>query len=273
MTATTRLELVVPCYNEAVRLDRSAFLAALDATPSLRFLFVDDGSRDTTPSVLESMRAAAPDRIDVLRLPVNQGKAEAVRQGLLQVCNRADVRRDAITGFWDADLSAPLDELEGLLAIYAREPAVEWVWGIRLRALGRSVTRGALRHYLGRGFATISSLLLDIGAYDTQCGAKLFRNSPLLRTVIGQPFLSRWLFDVEMLSRAEVLQRVNGADTVDAIVYEHPLRVWTHKGGSKVAPADFLRAAAELLFIRNARQSFEAVVRRSIPQPIVVPRP
>ena len=44
--------LVVPCYNEAARLDRAAFAAALDAFEWLSLLFGDDGSDDATAAVL-----------------------------------------------------------------------------------------------------------------------------------------------------------------------------------------------------------------------------
>ena len=241
------LTLVVPCYNEALRLDGPAFLQALDNTPWLRLCFVNDGSTDDTASVLRSLQLRAPDRITVLTLPFNQGKAEAVRHGLLEAS-----RLTPYCGFWDADLSAPLSELDALFEVFTREPAVQWVWAIRLRALGRSVTRGGLRHYFGRVFATLASALLGVSVYDTQCGAKLFRVTGLLTTVISEPFSSRWVFDVEMLSRATALLRAAPLG-VDAVIYEQPLREWHHRDGSKVRPSDAVHALIDLLKIRARR--------------------
>lgn len=244
------LVLVVPCYNEAHRLDGGAFLSALQQFPWLQLLFVDDGSTDDTARVLETLRGAAPDRIELLALAQNGGKAEAVRRGLLHV---ATMRPDGLCGFWDADLSAPLTELPALRETLARRDDIQWVWGIRLRALGRHITRRPLRHYLGRLFATCSSLLLGIDSYDTQCGAKLFRCSPLLKTALSEPFRSRWIFDVELLTRGQALLQFEGRRTIDDVVYEQPLAEWQHRAGSKVRSGDFFRALRELQLIRDAR--------------------
>lgn len=251
MTRGDRLHLVIPCYNEARRLDQAAIATALREMPWLQLCVVDDGSTDGTLAMLTALADAHPGRIDVLALPQNGGKADAVRQGLRRVSAVA-----TICGFWDADLSAPLSELVELRAIFDREPAVEWVWAIRLRALGRDITRGVMRHYLGRVFATVASNLLNLHAYDTQCGAKLFRVTPLLHSVLAEPFLSRWIFDLEMLSRADALLAFVGAGTVETLVYEQPLRHWHHKDGSKVAMSDFVRAGVDLLRIHRRRDAW-----------------
>ena len=262
-----RLVLVVPCYNEAARFDAPAFLHALDSLPSLQFCFVDDGSTDDTLTALRQVQHQAPlDRVEILSLPRNAGKAEAVRRGLLHACAIVAESAPEFCGFWDADLSAPLTELPALLAEFDREPTRQWIWGIRLRALGRDITRGTLRHYLGRGFATATSLALGLGSYDTQCGAKLFRIDALLREVVSEPFLSRWVFDVEMLSRADQLLRAAGGDGAATLVYEQPLARWHHRGGSKVRATDFLRALRELVAIRRGASRWHRPSRPAAPE-------
>ena len=252
MSGGERLMLVIPCYNEAARLDRDAFMRALQDMAWLDLCFVNDGSTDDTARVLRELATLSPTRVDVLTLPQNRGKAEAVRQGLQHASERA-----TLCGFWDADLSAPLSELPALRAVFERVSDVDWVFGIRLKALGRHITRGALRHYLGRLFATVASALLNVGAYDTQCGAKLFRVTPLLRTVISAPFLSRWIFDVELLCRADSLLRFAGTGRVlNDLVFEQPLSVWHHQAGSKVKSADFVRALREVLLVREGRKAW-----------------
>lgn len=259
--AALDISLVIPCFNEAARFDRMAFARALNEQPWLRLYFVDDGSTDGTASLLEQFVAEHEPRAGLLVLPRNVGKAEAVRLGLLHV-----LPDGGLCGFWDADLSAPLAEVALLRDVLAQQPEIQWAWGIRLRALGREVRRQALRHYLGRLFATMSSVLLNIDSYDTQCGAKLFRADALLATVLSAPFVSRWIFDVELLTRADMLLRHAGEHTIERAVFEQPLRVWRHRPGSKVKSGDFVRALQELWRVRAARAAW----RRDLAPP---PRP
>ena len=248
MGALDRLMLVIPCFNEAARLDRCALDAALGGMGWLDLCLVDDGSTDGTADVLHAVEHAWPGRVATISLPRNRGKAEAVRQGLLF----ASARRH-LCGFWDADFSAPLSELAALRHTLDASEDVEWAWGIRLRSLGRRVERRASRHYLGRAFATVTSIVLGLPSYDTQCGAKLFRVGPLLREVLSEPFTSRWIFDVEMLARAEALLWHSGGAGVEQVVNEQPLAVWQHRAGSKVRPTDFFRACHELVQVRRQR--------------------
>src|SRR5438067_11453677 len=77
--AAVRVTIVVPCYNEEKRLDTKAFLDFRFEGHDLEFLFANDGSRDGTLHVIESLRAADPTRFDVFDGGVNRGKAEFVR--------------------------------------------------------------------------------------------------------------------------------------------------------------------------------------------------
>lgn len=249
LSSDSRLALVLPCYNEAARLDRAVLGRALTEMPWLDLLCVNDGSTDNTATLLDELHREWPTRVQVMTLARNSGKAEAVRQGMLVAMTEAP-----FCGFWDADLAAPLTDLWSLRAIFERDAHVEWVWGIRLRALGRRISRTALRHYLGRIFATVASTMVAVDAYDTQCGAKLFRSTPLLGSVLAERFLSRWIFDVEMLVRANSLLQFADSRGVEYVVYEAPLSAWQHRPGSKVRGADFVRAFVDLLRIRGSRE-------------------
>ena len=61
------LALVVPCYNEAARLDPEAFLQFVATHPGVQLVLVDDGSLDGTGEILERIRAAAPAAVTTLR--------------------------------------------------------------------------------------------------------------------------------------------------------------------------------------------------------------
>src|SRR5882672_7918164 len=101
--------LVVPCFNEAKRLPRVWSQVSGSPCP---LLFVNDGSTDTTKEWLES-HLQAPHQ--ALHLACNVGKAEAVRQGMLYLMDQKRAKSLEWAGYWDADFSAPLDEVRRLL--------------------------------------------------------------------------------------------------------------------------------------------------------------
>jgi glycosyltransferase involved in cell wall biosynthesis len=236
--------LVVPCFNEAARLNERAFLACLETTAALRILFVDDGSADETRAVLDRIARAAPGRAAVLPMARNVGKAEAVRQGVLQAAGE----EPSYIGYWDADLATPLQAIDDFLAVLGRRQTVDIVLGSRARLLGREIRRRAVRHYFGRVFATAASLALGLPVYDTQCGAKMFRVNERTIRVFERPFASRWSFDVELIAR--YLDAPDGAAAPQRI-YELALRQWHDVPGSKVRLRDVPRAFGDLLRVRR----------------------
>lgn len=235
--------LVVPAYNEAERLPAEAFHDFLAAHPDVALHFVDDGSTDGTATMLEELAARRPDRVAVQRLTTNRGKAEAVREGL----RAASATGAATIGFADADLAAPLEESLRLLAELESHPDAWAAIGSRVRLLGRHIDRSAMRHYLGRAFATAASLTLALPVYDTQCGLKLFRNIEPVREVLATPFVSRWIFDVELLGRLAVA----AGPAPQRRFREVPLESWSDRHGSRLRTRDFLRAPLELRAIRR----------------------
>ncbi len=244
--------IVVPCYNEESRLEPPQLLTLLN-DPSVRLLFVDDGSKDGTRRLLDSLAEAHPTGVSVLALEHNSGKAEAVRRGLL-----AGLAAGAsVVGYLDADLATPPNEMQRMLA-EMRATDAKVVLGARVRLLGRSVERHATRHYLGRIFATVASWVLQLNVYDTQCGAKLLADGPALRFALKVPFRSRWAFDVELIKRLLLAP-------ADALREEHflefPLMVWRDKAGSKLSSGAMVKAGLDLL--RIALEQREDLQRRA----------
>src|SRR5207302_9987714 len=139
-------------------------------------------------------------------------------------------RQPDVVGFWDADLATPLSELPGFLTIMRDRPEIAMVFGARVRLLGRQISRRPSRHYFGRVGATLISSTLGLAVYDTQCGAKVFRRNDTLRDVFARPFISRWIFDVEIIARYVQLL---GRDAAAAAIYELPVMRWHDVTGSK----------------------------------------
>jgi dolichyl-phosphate beta-glucosyltransferase len=247
-----RIAIVVPCFNEERRLDVAAFLAAVenrgrlvDRRLDLELVFVDDGSTDQTRRVLDRIREKRPEAIRIVPQHPNRGKAEAVRRGILDALERSP---EAV-GFWDADLATPLSEIPEFVAVLEQHPEVDIVMGSRVKLMGRTIERRPWRHYLGRVFATAASLALDLAVYDTQCGAKLFRVTPVVARVFAEAFLARWVFDVEMLARF-LAEHAGTPLDAERSIYELPLRTWIDVHGSKVQSTDFAKAVVDLAMIR-----------------------
>jgi len=235
--------LIIPCHNEAHRLDRKAVEVFIQSTPTIDLMMVDDGSVDSTAEVLQALKSTTSGRLHVLCLASNQGKAEAVRAGVHAVLalNRFDV-----VGFCDADLATPLSEMVRLTEVLDEWDA-DMVFGCRLLRLGADIHRSKTRHYLGRVFATVVSSMLGLPVYDTQCGAKVFR-APIACELFEAEFSSRWLFDVELLAR--YLQSYGRELTLSKVI-EAPLNVWIDHPGSKLTLRDYLVAPFELWRIRR----------------------
>jgi hypothetical protein len=115
-----------------------------------------------------------------------------------------------------------------------------------VKLLGREVHRQAVRHYLGRVFATVVSTLLRLPIYDTQCGAKIFRVTEPVKRLFALPFRSKWIFDVELLGRHVAAV---GRARAEQTIFELPLERWTDVAGSKLTPWHAARALWDLTII------------------------
>jgi dolichyl-phosphate beta-glucosyltransferase len=246
--------VVVPCFNEAQRLNTRAFSQFRANGHWVEFLFVNDGSTDGTLQTLTEARCLSPDTIRVRDQQPNRGKAEAVRTGMIEALSTdADY-----VGYWDADLATPLAALPRFLNVLDEQPSIDLVLGSRVKLLGRRIERHAWRHYLGRVFATLVSEMLRLAVYDTQCGAKVFRATDELRRVLAEPFRTSWLFDVEILARL-IAADSGGSAAVARRLYELPLDEWRDVPGSKLTRAAYTRAATSVVTLYR---EYGATLRR-----------
>ncbi len=224
------ISIIIPAYNEEKRLPGTlqAIERYLNRT-SWEFaevVVVNDGSTDATAEVARKAGAR------VLENPGNRGKGYSVRHGMLQA-----------KGEWslltDADLSAPIDELDRLWRAAGNERAEI---AIGSRALDRSligVHQPAFRETVGRFFNLAMRIVTGLPFRDTQCGFKLFQSAAAAE-IFKRQRLEGFGFDVEVLYIAQHL----GYRTLEV-----PVR-WNDVAGTKVSMTRGLAAFLDPLKVR-----------------------
>ncbi|SEH05288.1 glycosyltransferase [Candidatus Venteria ishoeyi] len=237
---TDKTLFIIPCYNEEFRLKTESFLQFESNNSNIHFLFVDDGSQDRTSLVIGDLCSKMKNSNSLI-LTKNVGKAEAIRSGVLIL--KDDIKDYEFIGYLDADLSVPLEEINNFLTEIEKNKNIKFLMGIRVARLGANIDRKRSRHYLGRVFATVVSILLRKPVYDTQCGVKLIQSS-LITQLFQEKFISKWLFDVELIIRWKIFY-----PEYDDMIFEQPLKKWTEVAGSKLKLINFLYAPIELFKI------------------------
>jgi glycosyltransferase involved in cell wall biosynthesis len=229
------LSIVVPAYNEQTRLPETIrriqeYLLHSEWIFN-EIIIVDDGSTDSTVEVASVFVRENPN-VRVLRNPGNRGKGYSVRHGMMEA--RGEWRL-----FTDADLSAPIEEIERLWAAMQRDGSEV---AIGSRALDRSligVHQPGMRERAGRIFNAVMRRVVGLRIADTQCGFKLFHGAAAL-AVFPRQTQERFGFDVEIL----FIAKKHGFK-----ISEVPVR-WNHVEGSKVGMLTGLHAFSELAAVR-----------------------
>jgi glycosyltransferase involved in cell wall biosynthesis len=251
----SKIDLVIPCYNEADRLRSGEIVNFLNGERDIYILFVNDGSNDATSEVIHKIISALPNQSGILHLSQNSGKAEAIRLGMLHQLERSEA---LWFGYWDADLSTPLNEVNHLLSDCMLETKL--VMGSRVKRLGAEITRNPWRHLAGRVMATFVSWSLRLPVYDSQCGAKLIHRD-VIQDVFSQQFLSRWLFDVEIIAR---LYCMHPEECANGCICEVPISMWRDIAGSKLHWYDMLYALLEILKINRRYYSSLSEAQKTV---------
>ena len=193
------------------------------------FVFVDDGSTDSTRSCLE--RASERTNVDCVFLDVNVGKGEAVRAGIRFAL---DTYPDHDVGFLDADGAFSIDDVRRFVELWRAhgDPLddIDSLWSSRVALSGRQILRSRRRHYVGRVIATAITAGLPLPPYDTQAGFKIFASDDeVLRRCVAEPFSTRWFFDIELI------QRWRSTSGRQIRIWEEPLTYWKDVDGSKIS--------------------------------------
>lgn len=241
---SNRTLFVIPCYNEETRIQADKYSLSLIENRHVKIVFVNDGSSDNTISVLEELKTKFIDQVDILDLQKNVGKAEAVRAGMqYQLAKNDDLK---YIGYLDADLATSIEEGIRLSSKLEENKKLKFAFGSRVLIVGSRIDRKVYRHLIGRVIGTFISNILNLAVYDTQCGAKVF-TIDLAKYVFNKPFISKWLFDVEIFARMLTSDNVYGE--VDMI--EVPLKEWIDQDGSKVQMTYAPKMLFDLLRIRS----------------------
>jgi glycosyltransferase involved in cell wall biosynthesis len=232
---TRSISIIIPAYNEEKRLP-AALRQVIEYLRRGNWVFaeilvVDDGSTDGTAQVAEQMRTAFPN-LRVLRNPGNRGKGYAVRHGMREGSGEWAL-------FTDADLSAPIEELETLWQAIEREGAQVAVGS---RALDRrliGVHQSWFRENAGRVFNLVMRLITGLPFHDTQCGFKLFETAAA-REIFRRQLLDGFGFDVEVL----FIGRCLGYCEIEV-----PVK-WSDVAGTKVSTWRGVAAFLDPLLVR-----------------------
>ena len=246
--------IIIPCYNESTRLNKDAFQQFLNEQPNFGLCMVNDGSKDDTLEMLREFQSGQEDRVKVVHLHENQGKAEAVRNGVWASL----IFSPKTVGFIDADLSTDFEDYMKLVEILeVSEGKTTMVFGSRKLSNNDNIKRSLFRKVASGVVSVGIKSLLRLSIKDTQCGAKVF--TPVAaRFCFKESFVSRWLFDVELFIR---MKKFLGPNQMEKVIQEISLKRWIHVEGSKISLKDSIRIPQQLLKIANNYYFKPAIAR------------
>jgi len=230
--------VVIPCYNEEERLSGQEFKDFAHKNLGYHLCFVNDGSTDNTLNVLKELQLGNEEHISIYDCAKNGGKAEAVRQGMLHL--EKDAQLDYI-GFLDADLSTDFRDFDELVATLEASD-FKIVSGSRMSRMGADITKESARKVISMTINLIIRKILRMPFNDTQCGAKVM-DRDLIKDMFTKPFITKWLFDVEIFMR---MRKHFGAEKAKSLICEQPLKRWIHADGSKLSMKDSVKIVGQL---------------------------
>ncbi len=221
------ISVVIPVYNEAENVrelvDRVG--AALVPTGrSFELVIVDDGSKDGTRAILQSL-AAERDWLRPLALIRNYGQSTALQAGF-------DHSRGEFIVTLDGDLQNDPVEIPRLVEMLERDPDIDVVSGWRKDRQDRTVSRKIPSMIANRLISAVTGVHL----HDNGCALKAYR----------RPIIENLRLYGEMHRFIAALAVEAGARLVEVPVLHHPRT----RGQSKYGIDRVFRVLLDLLWVK-----------------------
>ena len=233
-----KIIIVIPCFNEAQRLDLSYF-NKLSRIQNTMWVFVDDGSTDSTSKILKNY-SKKKNTINV-RINHNVGKSNAIAYGMNYAFSKiSDI---GWIGFLDSDGAFATSDVERIIKMTSSSKKYDALYTSRVKMAGRDIRRNNTRHIIARLITSLFGLVWKDIPYDTQSGFKLYRYSDNFNSIFIKLFKTKWFFDIELSIRYSKYKKKN------IHVWEEPVSSWIDIPGSKINYRQSMRIVLEVIYI------------------------
>jgi glycosyltransferase involved in cell wall biosynthesis len=263
MTATPparvpRLSYFFPAHDEEANIEGlvdEALATLPDLAATFEIIAVDDGSRDRTAELADSLAARHPGIVRVVHHPTNLGYGAAVRSGFA-------ASRYELVAFTDGDRQFRVADLARLTARLAEPDAPDVVAGFRIKRADSPI-----RTLYARAYRLANRIFFGLRVRDVDCACKLYRRASLvgLRVESGGAF-----FSAELLIKL----RAAGRSVVEVGVPHYPRTAGSPTGAR---PSVILRAVRDFWRLRlfmwaepdRALRRGEPILRDTLASPAV----
>ena len=230
-----KLSIIIPCYNEAQDIAKNVDIVKdylREKAIDYELILVNDGSKDNTKKVIESIKG-----VKALSYDVNRGKGGAVKYGI------ENATGDYVL-FMDADLSTDISAIEKVVEL---APSYDVILGSR-HAKGSVIKKKQpiFRVFIGWCCRVLVKMLFHTKLKDTQCGFKAMRID-IAKQMAEKQLINKFAFDVEYV----YMINLNNLSMYELGV------TWSDDRGSTVSPIkSSIKFFNDIGFIRRHRKHY-----------------